>query len=227
MRILVIEDELELLQSIGKGLELGGYYVDLADSGEKGLELFDTESYDVIILDLNLPKISGFDVLQTIMEKDNNAKVLILTANSSVDIKIKGLDLGASDYIVKPFHFKELEARIRVLLRRNFLINTPILTCGDLSFNTVKRELYAADELVTLTKKETAIIEYLLLNQERMVTAEDLLAHAWDADVDYFSNSVRVHLTTLRKKIKTVLGYNPIANKIGEGYYLLTHSENK
>ncbi|MGY3725603.1 response regulator transcription factor [Granulicatella balaenopterae] len=220
----MIEDEVKLLRSIGKGLKSVGYYVDLADSGEKGLELFEVEEYDLIILDLNLPSMSGFEVLKTIICNDEHAKVLILTAISCIESKIQGLDLGASDYLVKPFHFKELEARIRVLLRNNSLGNKPILTYGDLSFNTIKRELYAREQKVILTRKETAIIEYLFLNQERMVTTEDLLAHAWDSRVDYFSNSVRVHLTTLRKKIKNVLGYNPIANKIGEGYYLL-HSE--
>ena len=134
--------------------------------------------------------------------------------------KVEGFDLGASDYLTKPFYFKELEIRVKALLRRNFRLEKIMLTCGKLRFDTQKRILYANEEEVTLTKKETAIIEYLLFNQDKVVTAENLLAHAWDSEVDYFSNSIRVHLASLRKKIKAILGYNPIINKIGEGYFL-------
>ena len=220
MKILVVEDEAELLQSIGQGLKLDGYYVDLAGTGQEAMERLDIEKYDLIILDLNLPDIFGIDILKEVSKKDPDIKVIILTAHSELEMKILGLDLGASDYIVKPFHFEELEARIRVLLRRNFTVEKTILTCGKLTFDTKKRILCAKDEEIPLTKKEASIIEYLLKNQDKCVSAEELLEHAWDSEVNYFSNSVRVHLTTLRKKIKETLGFNPICNKVGEGYYL-------
>ena len=220
MRLLVVEDEAELRASIKKGLELDGYAVDGAASGEEALYLFGVEAYDLVILDLNLPDMFGLDVLKKLSWQDETCKVLILTAHSELEMKILGLDLGASDYMVKPFQFEELEARIRMLLRRSFVVNKTVLTCGDLRFDMEKRILKIHGETVSLTKKETAILEYLLLHRDKLVTAEELMAHVWDAESDGFSNSVRVHLTTLRKKIKEALGYNPICNKIGEGYYL-------
>lgn len=227
MRLLVVEDELELLKSLGQGLELDGYYVDLASTGQGAMEFINTEKYDLVILDLNLPDIFGIDLLQQIMEHDKDIKVIILTARSELEMKIQGLYLGASDYLVKPFHFEELEARIRVLLRRNYVKEDAVLVFGDLKFDTLKRELYGGDQLIPLTKKEMAIIEYLMKNQDKLVSAEDFLAHAWDSEADYFSNSVRVHITTLRKKIKAVLNYNPIGNKVGEGYYLKKDNKSK
>ena len=220
MKILVVEDELDLLQSIGQGLKLDGYYVDLAGTGEEAMEFLNLENYDLVILDLNLPDIFGIDILKEISVKNPDIKVIILTAHSELEMKILGLDLGASDYMVKPFHFEELEARIRVLLRRNFIVEKEILSCGELTFDTKRRILCAKKREIPLTKKEASIIEYLMMNQDKCVSAEELLEHSWDSEVNYFSNSVRVHLTTLRKKIKESLGYNPICNKVGEGYYL-------
>ncbi len=220
MKLLVIEDEKELLETIARGLSIEGYYVDMASNGHEAIELLSCEEYDVIILDLNLPDMSGFDVLNIIGEYDAPPKVLILTANSDIDSKVRGFNMGASDYIVKPFDFKELDVRVKSLLRRRFSTQKRMVLCGDLAFDTTKRLLSARGKVITLTKKETAIIEYLMLNQNRIVSSEDLLSHAWDSNADLFSNSIRVHLTTLRKKIKAVLGYNPIVNKVGEGYFL-------
>lgn len=224
MRLLIVEDEVQLLSIIKKGLELDGYLVDAAVNGEQALYLAGVENYDLVILDLNLPDIFGLDVLKELTSIRENMKVLILTAHSKLEMKIQGLDLGASDYMVKPFHFEELEARIRMLLRRSFVVERAVLCFGPMRFDTVKRCLMIHGEPVPLTKKETAILEYFLLHQDQLVTAEELMAHAWDSEVDEFSNSVRVHLTALRRKIKAVLGYNPICNRVGEGYYL---KENK
>ena len=220
MRLLIIEDELELQESIKKGLEMDGYSVDAASSGEQGLYLAEIENYDLVVLDLNLPDIFGMDVLKKLISINENIKVLILTAHSEIDTKILGLDLGASDYMVKPFHFEELEARIRMLLRRKFLVEKTVLRFDEMEFDMTKRKLRIGGKEIPLTKKETAILEYFMLNTDRLITAEELISHAWDADADEFSNSVRVHLTTLRKKVKAELGYNPICNKVGEGYFL-------
>lgn len=220
MKILLVEDETELLKSIAEGLSTIGYYVDTASSGEEALEYILAEEHDLYIFDLNLPDMTGFDILKYLNKERGNSKVLILTANSNIESKVEGFELGASDYLTKPFYFEELEMRVKALLRRNFNLGDVKISCGELEFDTKKRILYVRGEELKLTKKETAIIEYLLFNKERIVTTEDLLAHAWDSEVDYFSNSIRVHLATLRKKIKEVLGYNPIINKIGEGYFL-------
>ena len=225
MKILVIEDELDLLQSIGQGLELDGYYVDMVHQGNLALEKLSYEKYDLLILDLNLPDMFGMDILENMPEFNADIKVIILTAHSELEMKILGLDLGASDYMVKPFHFEELEARIRVLFRRNYIVEKKVISCGELKFDTQKRELTGKGIAIKLTKKETAIIEYLMKNQDKCVSAEELLEHAWDCDANCFSNSVRVHLTTLRKKIKEALGYNPIQNKIGEGYFLMENEK--
>lgn len=220
MKILLVEDETELLKSIAERLSTIGYYVDTASSGEEALEYILAEEHDLYIFDLNLPDMTGFDILKYLNKERGNSKVLILTANSNIESKVEGFELGASDYLTKPFYFEELEMRVKALLKRNFNLEDVKISCGELEFDTKKRILYVRGEELKLTKKETAIIEYLLFNKERIVTTEDLLAHAWDSEVDYFSNSIRVHLATLRKKIKEVLGYNPIINKIGEGYFL-------
>ncbi len=220
MKILLVEDEMELLESISEGLRTLGYYVDMASCGKEALDYIFVEEYDLYILDLNLPDMSGFEVLKYLNKERRNAKTLILTANSNIESKVEGFELGASDYLTKPFHFEELEMRVKALLRRDFQLKDIKIICGELEFDTRTRILYVKGEEVKLTKKETAIIEYLMFHKERIVTVEDLLAHAWDSEVDYFSNSIRVHLASLRKKIKQVLGYNPIINKIGEGYFL-------
>ena len=220
MRILVVEDELELLKTLGKGLELDGYTVDLSPNGEDAMERIAIYSYDLVLLDLNLPGVSGLEVLQNAMEYNSNLKVMILTSRGDVETKVQGLDLGAIDYMVKPFDFVELEARIRSILRRSFRIESKVLEVGDLSFDTVRRTLIAGGREVVLTRKETLMIEYLMRNSDRIVSAEELFEHAWDTELEFQSNSLRVHLTTLRKKIKDELGYNPIQNRIGEGYFI-------
>ena len=220
MRILVVEDELELLKTLGKGLELDGYTVDLSPDGEDAMERIALYSYDLVLLDLNLPGVSGLEVLQNAMEYNSNLKVMILTSRGDVETKVQGLDLGAIDYMVKPFDFVELEARIRSILRRSFRIESKVLEVGDLSFDTVRRTLIAGGREVVLTRKETLMIEYLMRNSDRIVSAEELFEHAWDTELEFQSNSLRVHLTTLRKKIKDELGYNPIQNRIGEGYFI-------
>ena len=220
MRILVVEDELELLKTLGKGLELDGYTVDLSPDGEDAMERIAIYSYDLVLLDLNLPGVSGLEVLQNAMEYNSNLKVMILTSRGDVETKVQGLDLGAIDYMVKPFDFVELEARIRSILRRSFKMESKVLEVGDLSFDTVRRILLAGGREVVLTRKETLMVEYLMRNSDRIVSAEELFEHAWDSELEFQSNSLRVHLTTLRKKRKDELGYNPIQNRIGEGYFI-------
>ena len=143
---------------------------------------------------------------------------MILSARSQIADKVEGLDSGANDYMEKPFHLQELEARVRSLTRRKFVQKNICLECGKLRFDTRERVAYAEDTPVALTRKENGILEYLLLNQGRPVSQEELIEHVWDSSVDSFSGSIRVHMSSLRKKLKAGLGYDPIVNKIGEGY---------
>ena len=218
MRILIVEDEKNLCDMIGKSLHSAGYEVDLCYDGEDALEMIYAEKYDLIVLDLNLPGVDGMEILRELRKENEETKVLILSARSQIADKVDGLDAGANDYMEKPFHLQELEARIRSLTRRKFVQKDVCLTCGGIKFDTKKREAYANGEFVALTRKENGILEYLLLNPGRPVSQEELMEHVWDASADSFSGSIRVHMSSLRKKLKAVLGYDPIVNKIGEGY---------
>lgn len=217
MKLLMIEDEEDILHAVSRGLRKCGYAVDTAQDGADGLELCLINQYDLIILDLNLPHMDGMEVLQKIREQNQETKVLILSARYSVEDKVLGLDEGANDYLVKPFHFAELEARIRALLSRRFSRDPNLLVCGDLSMDIALRRVAANGQMLELTAKEMAILEYLLKNQERPVSAEELLEHVWDSEADLFSNSIKVHMSVLRKKIGDAC---QIVNIRGTGYQL-------
>lgn len=220
MKILIVEDEEKLRNSLAEGLRLKGYAIDVAADGELADEMAFCENYDLIILDLNLPKVDGFSVLQNFRREKQDVPVLILSARDGVADKVTGLDLGANDYLTKPFHFAELEARIRSLLRRKTVVENTILSSGSLCFDTVSRITTAANRPVSLTTKEAALLEYLLLHKGRVISLEELLEHVWDSNADTFSNSIRVHMSSLRRKLKNQLGYDPIQNMIGEGYVI-------
>ena len=198
MRLLIVEDEKELCNTVAKSLYSAGYEVDTCYDGEEALDYVLTED----------------------RMKNEETKVLILSARSQIADKVEGLDAGANDYMEKPFHLQELEARIRSLTRRKFIQKDVCLSYGDIRFDTKKREACANGEPVSLTRKENGILEYMLLNQGRPVSQEELIEHVWDASVDSFSGSIRVHVSSLRRKLKAVLSYDPIVNKIGEGYRL-------
>lgn len=220
MRILVIEDEEILLNDLCKGLKIKGYAVDQAEDGKKGYQMAIDEEYDLIILDLNLPEMDGLELLSKLRKEKNQTKVLILSANHQLETKLSGFELGASDYLTKPFHFEELEARIRILLNRQFIQQTTKLKYHELCMDTLKRTVTVKGQDVHLTAKELAILEYFLLHEGSLITQQDIIEHVWNGDSDPFSNSIRVHLSALRKKMKKTLGYDPIKTKIGEGYIL-------
>mgnify|MGYP002455483032 FL=1 len=159
-------------------------------------------------------------VLRTLRQKDRETKVLILSARSEVEDKVEGLDAGANDYLAKPFHLAELEARIRSLTLRQFTQQDVILTCGTLTFDARARKASVNGRALTLTRKETGILEYLMVHRGRPVSQEELIEHVWDNSVDNFSNSIRVHISALRKKLRAALGYDPVRNRIGEGYLM-------
>lgn len=220
MRILVIEDEIDLLEAIEEGLKIDGYAVDTSEDGIDGLELSKINDYDLIILDLNLPSMDGIDILKSIRKSDNLIKILILTARSSIEDRVVGLDLGANDYLVKPFHFEELEARIRSLLRVKYIQEDIVLKYNNLKIDTKLRKAYINDEFIKLTKKEFSILEYLMKNINKVISQEELIEHIWDNSVDMFSNSVRVHINSLRKKLKASINNEVIKNIVGVGYVI-------
>lgn len=218
MRLLVVEDEKKLCDIVAKSLHMAGYEVDTCYDGVQALELIAAETYDLIVLDLNLPGEDGMEVLRALRRENEETKVLILSARSQIADKVEGLDAGANDYMEKPFHLQELEARVRSLTRRRFVQQDVCLECGGIRFDTRERMAYVNGNKVALTRKENGILEYLMLNQGRPISQEELIEHVWDANADSFSNSIRVHISSLRKKLKAELGHDPIVNKIGEGY---------
>lgn len=220
MRLLIIEDEKDLCDTIAKSLHDAGYEVDTCYDGTTASDLITCENYDLIILDLNLPGTDGMTLLHMLRTEDDETKVLILSARSQIADKVEGLDAGANDYLEKPFHLQELHARVRSLTRRSFIQNDVCLSCGTLRFDTRSRIASVDSVPIPLTRKENGILEYLLLHQGRPISQEELIQHVWDSSVDSFSNSIRVHISSLRKKLKQVLGYDPISNKIGEGYQI-------
>lgn len=218
MHLLVIEDERVLCETIVRSLRRLAYSVDHCYDGDQALELLGTERYDLVLLDLNLPGKDGMTVLRTFRQRDRKTPVLILSARSEVKDKVEGLDAGANDYLSKPFHLAELEARIRSLTLRQFTQQDVLLTFKALSFDTRSRTATVDGQTLALTRKETGILEYLMVHQGRPVSQEELMEHVWDGSVDAFSNSIRVHISALRKKLKAELNYDPITNKVGEGY---------
>lgn len=220
MRILVVEDEQDLCDIIAEGLELDGYAVDKCCNGSDAYELICVERYDLVVLDLNLPGMDGMDVLRKVREQDCDVKILILSARSTVADKVAGLDGGANDYLAKPFDFQELEARIRNLLRRSFTQKETVLTWDAITLDTSARTATAGGESLALTKKELAILEYFLHHPGKVISQEELMEHVWDMEADSFSNAVRVHIASLRKKLRSALYEDPIQTKIGEGYCL-------
>lgn len=220
MRILIIEDETNLCNSIAEGLRMDGYEVDSCQDGLDALELCEAEHYDLILLDLNLPGMDGMEVLRRLRKEDEETRVLILSARGQIRDKVRGLDAGANDYLTKPFHFEELEVRVRSLTRRKFIQKDVCLQCGEISFDTKARTAVAKGQSLSLTRKEAGLLEYLLLHQGQVISQEEMLEHLWDNSVNSFSNSIRVHISSLRKKLRTALGYDPIQNKIGQGYMI-------
>ena len=185
-----MEDEKQMCDTVARSLYAAGYEVDTCYDGAEALECILAENYDLIVLDLNLPGMDGMDLLKELRKENEETKVLILSARGQIADKVEGLDAGANDYMEKPFHLQELEARIR-----------------------------------SLTRKENGILEYLLLHLGRPVSQEELIEHVWDASVDSFSGSIRVHMSSLRRKLRAVLGYDPILNKVGEGYQIREESD--
>ena len=220
MRLLLVEDEKLLSSYIVKGLSNSGYAVDAVYDGEEALFEYSVNEYDLIILDLNLPGKDGLTVLREIRERDNTIKIIILSARSTVDDRILGLDDGANDYLVKPFDFGELEARIRNLLRQNFSQEPVVMTCGALKIDTNAKRVMCGEVEIILTRKEYGILEYLMFHKGKVVSAEEIIEHVWNDELDPFSNTLRYHIHSLKKKLNTTADMDYIKTIHGLGYRL-------
>lgn len=222
MRLLVVEDEADLSYFIQKGLEKSGYLVDAAYDGQEALFMAESGSYDCVILDLNLPKMDGLEVLRRLRTKDEFIKILILSARTKVEERVEGLDLGANDYLCKPFDFLELEARIRTLLRISYIQKSTVYCCGQFSLNMKTHEFKMNDSVLLFTRKETMILEYLFMHQGQIVSQEKLIEQCWDDDADLFSNALKFHLHSIKKKLeKEEPDHEYIKNVRGRGYMML------
>lgn len=220
MKLLIIEDETDMLSALKKGFEKMGYAIDTAEDGEAGSYLAEINSYDMIVLDLNLPGKDGLQVLEEIRKRDKTQKVIILSARSSVPDKILGLDMGANDYLAKPFDFMELEARVRSLARRAFVQNDTCISVDLLTVDTKRKQILYKNAPVDFSPKEYAILEYLALHKGQVVSTEDLIEHVWESDADFFEISVKVHISNIRKKLDAVSSTPFIQTVRGCGYLM-------
>lgn len=220
MRILVVDDDRRLCAVIKRGLLEQGYAVDLAYDGEEGEYLAEINPYDVIILDIMLPSKDGMEVCQELRAKKVNTPILMLTAKDTVEDRVTGLDKGADDYLVKPFAFSELLARIRAILRREGTSKSPEIRVGDLVLNTLTREVRRGHRPIELTTKEYVILEYLMRRPRAVVTRTMIEEHAWDYDFDSMSNLVDVYIRRLRRKIDADGEDSLIQTVRGAGYRL-------
>jgi DNA-binding response OmpR family regulator len=226
VRVLVVEDEIDLAQAVATGLRREGYAVDVAHDGDEALEKLAYTEYDVVCLDLTLPKVDGTEVCRRIRGGETastGARILMLTARDGVTDRVKGLDEGADDYLVKPYAFAELTARVRTLLRRDAGRTGAVLHVGDLTLDTARLLAARGDRDLDLTAKEFALLRYFMARAGEVLSTEDLLEHVWDEFTDPFTNTVRVTVGTLRRKLSVDAEPPLIETLIGSGYRLLDH----
>lgn len=220
MRILLIEDDARVASFVRRGLREEQYAVDIAVDGEQALFEAQTNPYDLIILDLMLPKKDGIEVLKTLRASQNHTPVLVLTAKDKMKDKVEGLNAGADDYLTKPFGFEELLARVRVLLRRRGSMLPTTLSAGDLSMDTLKHRVKRGGKDIPLTNREYALLEYFLRQPNQVITRTMLSEHVWETNFDSFSNVIDVHIARLRQKIDEGSEQNLIQTLRGKGYML-------
>lgn len=222
MRILVVEDEHKIANSLKKGLEQETYAVDVAYTGDDGLDLALTEEYDLLLLDILLPGIDGLTICRKIRENHIHTPVIMLTAKGQIADKVNGLDAGADDYLTKPFAFEELLARIRALVRRPASTLGTILKYADLGLNTTTYAVTRGNQPLSLSNKEYALLEYLLRHPDQILTKAQIISHVWDYDANVLPNTVEVYIGYLRGKVDKPFPKNPalIQTIRGFGYKL-------
>jgi len=215
MRILVVEDDLSLQDQLQRQLRDQGFVVDAAGDGEEGLYFGREYDYDAAVIDLGLPKLDGIELISRLREEQRTFPVLILTARGDWQDKVQGLEAGADDYLAKPFHMEELEARINALLRRAAGYASPVIQHGELALDTGKKEVRLSEQAIELTAYEYRVLEYLVLNPDRVVSKTELTDHLYEQDFDRDSNVIEVFVGRLRKKLDPI---NPIRTVRGQGY---------
>lgn len=219
MRILVVEDEPKIANALKKGLELESFAVDVAYTGSDGFGMIATHAYDLAVLDRMLPDIEGIEVAQAIRDKNIHVPIIFLTAKDAVGDRVAGLNAGADDYLVKPFAFDELVARVRALLRRPKTAIGPVLRVGDIELDTHNHSITRRAKTVRLTAKEFALLEYFMRNSNRVVTKEQIIENVWDFDADILPNTVEVYVRYLRQKLEKPFGNTKVFETVrGVGY---------
>lgn len=220
MRMLVIEDSERLRRSLGRGLSQAGFAVDLCGDGHEGLAFAETNDYDVVVLDLMLPGLDGLTVLKTLRQRGVKTHVLILSARDQVADRIQGLELGADDYLIKPFAFDELCARVRALVRRRYEVKDPVIRIGALEIDTAAQRVRRHGQPLALTASELALLELLALRRGRVVTREQILSHLYASDAEIASNVIEVLVHSLRKKLDGGEETSIIQTRRGRGYLI-------
>lgn len=224
MRILIVEDEHRIAQSLKKGLEQETYAVDAVYDGQEGLDMALTESYDLIILDRLLPGMDGLDICKTLRKENNHTPIIMLTAKGQLHDKVEGLDTGADDYIIKPFAFEELLARIRAIKRRPRDVVSEILRIDNLTLNSQTYEVTREEKPIKVSQKEFALLEYLMRNAGKTVSKDQIIAHVWNYDADILPNTLEAFIKQLRNKIdRSFQNARPLIHTVrGFGYKLST-----
>ena len=220
MKLLVIEDSTRLRNSLIAGFSRMGYTIDSSGDGKEGLCYAMINDYDVIVLDLMLPSIDGLSILKELRDKRKNTYVLILSAKDKIEDRVMGLNLGADDYLIKPFSFDELHARLLTLTRRKHNVSSPVLTFGNVSIDTVMRKVSINGADISLTPTEYLILEHLALKSDRVITYDSMINHIYTNEDATSRNTLEAHVSTLRKKLNKLKIENLIKTKRGFGYYL-------
>jgi DNA-binding response OmpR family regulator len=220
VRVLVVEDEVRLAEALQVGLQAEGFTADVAHDGEQGLHLATERAYDAVVLDVMLPRLNGYRVCQRLRAAGNWVPVLMLSAKDGEYDQAEGLDVGADDYMVKPFSYVVLVARLRALIRRGAPARPAVLLAGDLHLDPARHEVRRGDQPVGLTPREFALLEYLMRRRDEVVGKQDILEHVWDAHYDGDPNVVEVYVGYLRRKIDTPFGRHSLQTIRGAGYRL-------
>lgn len=220
MRVLLVEDDSRIANFVARGLRENAYAVDIAEDGDEAAYMASINPYDLFVLDVNLPKKNGFEVCHELRENGNKKPVLMLTARDAIDDRISGLDIGADDYLTKPFEFRELLARLRALSRRQGELRPPKIVIADLEVDTISQTVRRAGQPIDLTAKEYSLIEFLAMNKGRVVGREEISEHVWDETFDPFSNLIEVYIKRLRKKLDENFEKQLIHTRRGVGYIL-------
>lgn len=221
--LLLVEDEPKIADTLKLGLTENGYYIDVAYDGLIGWRFFEQNRYDLVILDINLPGLNGYELCKQIRARNAGIPVIMLTALSSLNSKIEGYDAGADDYLVKPFEFHELQMKIRALLKRTLNQNMPVgnvLRAGDIEMNLDSKEVKRENRNISLTAKEFQLLEYLLRNKNRVVSRADIAVNVWDIDFDTNTNVIDVYINYVRNKVDKPFDRKMIQTQVGMGYIL-------